>query len=112
MYDELKASQVQQLQLRLNAPTETREALSEATCNRILAILETMGQAALRLDVVPSNEAYSKRAGASNRMELELGASASGNTEVLIILRAMSQDQGSEGLHGCWRSPAERPSQP
>ena len=61
VYDELKASQMQQLQLYLNARTDTRKTLSQATCNRILAILKTMGQAAVWLDFVPSNEAMKIR---------------------------------------------------
>ncbi|SET35551.1 Site-specific recombinase XerD [Marinobacter segnicrescens] len=61
VYDELRASHVQQLQLFLNAPTKDREALSEATCNRVLAILKTMGQSAVRLDVVSANEAMKIR---------------------------------------------------
>ncbi|MCW8195723.1 site-specific integrase [Proteobacteria bacterium 005FR1] len=61
VYEELRAGQVQQLQLKLNSPADDRPALSEATCNRVLAVLKTMGQVAVRLDVIPTNEAMKIR---------------------------------------------------
>jgi len=57
LFRELKASQVLQLQLDLNAPATHRPALSEATCNRIIAVLKTMGQLAVRMDTIDINEA-------------------------------------------------------
>ncbi len=57
LYTDLKASHVQQIQLRLNEPTKNRPAYANATCNRALAVLKTMGQCAVRFDVVPVNEA-------------------------------------------------------
>lgn len=56
-YCDLKASHVQAIQLTLNAPTKDRPAYSNATCNRAIAVLKTMGQLAVRLDVVKVNEA-------------------------------------------------------
>jgi integrase len=57
LFRELKASQVLQIQLDLNTPTSHRPALSEATCNRVIAILKTMGQLAVRMDTIDINEA-------------------------------------------------------
>lgn len=54
---ELKASQVLQFQLDLNSPHTHRPALAEATCNRVIGILKTMGQLAIRMDELDVNEA-------------------------------------------------------
>lgn len=56
-FRELKASQVLQIQLDLNSPTSHRPALAEATCNRVVAVLKSMGQLAIRMDVIDVNEA-------------------------------------------------------
>jgi len=57
LFRELKASQVLQLQLDLNTPNSHRPALAESTCNRVVAVLKTMGQLAIRMDVIDVNEA-------------------------------------------------------
>jgi len=57
VFRELKASQVQQLQLELNSANDRRSALAESTCNRVIALLKTMGQIAIRLDILDVNEA-------------------------------------------------------
>lgn len=54
---ELKASQILQFQLDLNSPQAHRPALAEATCNRVIGILNTMGQLAIRMDELDVNEA-------------------------------------------------------
>ena len=54
---ELKASHVLQLQLDLNSPNSHRPALAEATCNRVIAILKTMCQLAVRMEVIDVNQA-------------------------------------------------------
>lgn len=56
-FRDLKASQVLQLQLDLNSPNSHRPALAESTCNRVIAVLKTMGQLAIRIDVIDVNEA-------------------------------------------------------
>ncbi|SMR75460.1 hypothetical protein [Marinobacterium sediminicola] len=45
------------LRLDLNSPKPRRSALAPATCNRIIGLLKTMGQLALRMDVIDVNEA-------------------------------------------------------
>jgi integrase len=60
-YRNLKAAHVQQLQLELNSPTHNRPALADATCNRIIALLKTMGQIAIRLNILDTNEAMKIR---------------------------------------------------
>lgn len=57
LFRDLKASQILQLQLDLNSPNSHRKALAPATCNRVIAVLKTMGQLALRMDVIDVNEA-------------------------------------------------------
>ncbi len=57
LFRELKASHVLQLQLDLNSANSHRKALAPATCNRVIAVLKTMGQLALRMDVIDVNEA-------------------------------------------------------
>ena len=54
---ELKAPHVLQFQLDLNSQQAHRPALAEATCNRVLGILKTMGQLAIRMDELDVNEA-------------------------------------------------------
>ncbi|WP_315980952.1 Arm DNA-binding domain-containing protein [Aliamphritea spongicola] len=56
-YTDLKTTHVQQIQLKLNEPTKDRPAYANATCNRVLAVLKSMGQFAVRFDIVPVNEA-------------------------------------------------------
>ncbi|WP_415902137.1 tyrosine-type recombinase/integrase [Neptuniibacter sp. QD29_5] len=57
LFKDLKASHVLQLQLDLNSANSHRKALAPATCNRVIAVLKCMGQLALRMDVIDSNEA-------------------------------------------------------
>mgnify|MGYP000577897102 CR=1 FL=1 len=57
LFCDLKASHVLQLQLDLNSANSHRKALAPATCNRVIAVLKTMGQLALRMDVIDVNEA-------------------------------------------------------
>lgn len=57
LFRDLKAAQILQLQLDLNSPNSRRSALAPATCNRIIGLLKTMGQLALRMDVIDVNEA-------------------------------------------------------
>ena len=57
LFKDLKASHVLQLQLDLNSANSHRRALAPATCNRVIAVLKCMGQLALRMDVIDSNEA-------------------------------------------------------
>ena len=57
LFRELKASHVLQLQIDLNSPNSHRRALAPATCNRVIAVLKTMGQLAMRMDAIDVNEA-------------------------------------------------------
>lgn len=56
-YKELKAIQVYQLQANMLAGIGFSKPYATATCNRVLALLKTMGSLAYRWDYLPSNEA-------------------------------------------------------
>ncbi|MCD9550659.1 tyrosine-type recombinase/integrase [Photobacterium carnosum] len=48
-YDELTANLVMQIQLSMNTATKHRNAYAPATCNRVIALLKTMGKLASQL---------------------------------------------------------------
>lgn len=48
-YSELTANHVMQIQLDMNTPTKDRKAYAPATCNRVIALLKTMGKLAVQL---------------------------------------------------------------
>jgi len=53
-YDQLKANHVQQIQLNMRTPPKGKKVYKPATCNRVLALLKTMGNLAERLLDIPN----------------------------------------------------------